>query len=110
MDYNSMYPSIMNWLQVPTDLNNFKVFIYTDHIFVNNRQAAAKIGLECNFYPLEINPVTNSFIMSGALGSYDLFELSQFKFKDSTLSPQFGVVTKDHGTIYPLQYNIELHR
>lgn len=38
-------------------------------------------------------------------GHYSLFELSEFKFKDSCFIPSFGVKTLKHGTIYPLAYN-----
>lgn len=52
---------------------------------------------------LKIDPLTG---FSSLLGSdYYLFKLTKFKFYSHVFAPAFGIITKTHGTIYPLEYD-----
>jgi len=36
---------------------------------------------------------------------YFLYKISKFKFKDGVFAPFIGLMTKKHGTIYPMSYD-----
>lgn len=43
--------------------------------------------------------------MQVCYGHYDLFELDEFEFDSACQSPSFGMRTKQHGTIYVIQFS-----
>lgn len=45
------------------------------------------------------------FNMQLTAGDYNLYQIEMFEFYDSCFSPCFGLVTKQHGTIYPLKFD-----
>jgi hypothetical protein len=54
---------------------------------------------------LKVNEHTGMYMLSG--NDYNLYEINRFRFDVTTYAPCFGIRTKLHGTLYPLEYDAD---
>lgn len=58
--------------------------------------------------PLRVDNSTGLYVLNK--NDYNLHLVTKFKFKSTCFAPCFGVRTKLHGTIYPIEYDAEFDK